>query len=238
MTSRLMPFSVLVTVSLFAWISLVLSGQTMSMQDTPMGPTGLSIMWALMMLAMMAPAAAPSFLLYSQMSQQPLAAMAYLIGYLGLWCLVGVVYALAHWHLQQSGLLSSGMGLNNGRVAGGLLIIAGLWQWSPVKARCVARCRSPLGFMMTDWREGVRGALVMGGHYALWCIGCCWLLMTVLFVVGAMSIAWAAIISAYVLMERLLPLGRVFDRAAGAMLIVCGVWLISRGTWSMPQPLY
>lgn len=93
--------------------------------------------------------------------------------------------------------------------------------------RCRARCRSPLGFMMNDWREGAAGAFVMGLHYAAWCVGCCWLVMAVLFVAGAMSFAWAAAISIYVLAERLLPLGRAFDRTIGAGLCVWGAWLIA-----------
>jgi predicted metal-binding membrane protein len=108
-----------------------------------------------------------------------------------------------------------------------LLLAAGVWQWLPAKASCVARCRSPLGFMMNDWREGAAGAFVMGLRYAAWCVGCCWLVMAVLFVAGAMSFAWAAAISAYVLAERLLPLGRALDRTVGAGLCMWGAWLVA-----------
>lgn len=105
---------------------------------------------------------------------------------------------------------------------------AGAWQWSPLKARCVGRCRSPLGFMLNEWRDGPAGALAMGLRYAAWCVGCCWMLMLVLFVAGAMSFGWAAAISCYVLTERLLPVGRTFDRVTGAMLAAWGVWLIAQ----------
>lgn len=229
MTERALPIVAATAVALFAWVGLVLVGQGMPMQGMSMGIITLATMWAVMMLAMMAPAVAPSYLLYSRMSQHPMASLAYLAGYLSAWSVTGVVYALVHWELQQAALLSMEMRLTDGPMAGALLIAAGLWQWSPVKARCVARCRSPLGFMMTDWREGIGGAFVMGGHYAIWCVGCCWLLMIVLFVVGAMSIPWAAAISLYILAERLLPLGRVFDRTVGAALTVCGVWLVGAG---------
>jgi predicted metal-binding membrane protein len=183
-------------------------------------------MWAVMMAAMMAPAAAPSTLLHAKMSKSALGAAAYAAGYLGAWCAAGIGYALVQWVLQRSGMLAPGMRLASGPAAGALLIATGAWQWSPVKARCVARCRSPIGFMMNEWRDGLGGALWMGARYATWCVGCCWLVMTVLFVAGAMSIAWAAGIAAYVLLERLLPLGRGFDRAVGLVLIAWGASMI------------
>jgi len=186
----------------------------------------LAVMWAAMMAVMMAPAATPSFVLHARMARRATASAAYLTGYLGLWILVGVAYALAHWGLQRAGLLGAGMRLTDTTVAGTLLIAAGAWQWSPVKATCVSRCRSPLGFMLNDWREGVGGALQMGFRYAGYCVGCCWLVMTVLFVVGAMNVAWAALIALYVLAERLLPFGRSMDRALGAALAAWGAWLV------------
>ncbi len=190
------------------------------------GLGALAAMWAVMMAVMMVPAAAPSFVLHARMSRRALASAAYLAGYLGAWAAAGVAYALAHWGLQQSGMLDADMRLTSMPVAGALLIAAGAWQWSPAKASCVAKCRSPLGFMMNDWREGVDGAFAMGVRYAGWCVGCCWLVMAVLFVAGAMSFAWALVISLYVLAERLLPLGRSFDRAAGALLAGWGAWMV------------
>ena len=131
------------------------------------------------------------------------------------------------WAMQHAGLITPNMRLASTPLAGALLVAVGAWQWSPLKASCVAHCRSPLGFMMNEWRDGIGGALRMGARYAAWCVGCCWMLMLVLFVAGAMSFAWALAISAYVLAERLLPLGRAFDRAVGAALAAWGVWLIA-----------
>ena len=119
------------------------------------------------------------------------------------------------------------MRLASAPVAGAVLIAAGAYQWSPLKARCVARCRSPLGFMLNEWRDGAWGAFTMGLRYATWCVGCCWMLMAVLFVVGAMSVAWAAAISLYVLAERLLPGRGSFDRIMGAALVAWGAWTIA-----------
>lgn len=189
----------------------------------------LALMWAAMMAVMMVPAAIPSTLLHARMSKSALRALPYAAGYLGAWAAIGIAYALAHWALQAAGLLGMGMRLASAPVAGVLLIAAGAYQWSPLKGRCVARCRSPLGFMLGQWRDGRWGAFTMGLRYATWCVGCCWLLMTVLFVVGAMSVAWAAAISLYVLAERLAPLGRQFDRWVGVGLTAWGIWLLAGG---------
>ncbi|MGH8736019.1 MAG: DUF2182 domain-containing protein [Burkholderiales bacterium] len=186
----------------------------------------LAAMWAAMMAAMMAPAAAPSYLLHVRMSKRALDSAAYLAAYLGAWAAAGVAYALVQWGLQRAGLITPDMRFASGPLAGALLVAAGAWQWSPLKASCVAHCRSPLGFMLNEWRDGPAGAAGMGLRYAAWCVGCCWLLMAVLFVAGAMSFAWALAISAYVLAERLLPLGRAFDRAVGAALAAWGIWLV------------
>ncbi len=230
MNGRALSLASIAVVGLLAWAWLVQIGRDMSMHmampDMQMGVGALALMWAVMMTAMMAPAAAPSYLLHVRMAKRPLASAAYLAGYLGAWAAAGVAYALAHWALQAAGLIGMGMRLSSTPVAGALLILAGAWQWSPLKGNCVARCRSPLGFMMTDWRDGVPGAFVMGLRYATWCVGCCGLLMMVLFVAGAMSFAWAVAISLYVLAERVLPLGRAFDRAVGAGLAAWGAWLI------------
>lgn len=193
------------------------------------GLGALAAMWAAMMAIMMAPAAVPSWIVHARMSRSVLASSAYLAGYLGAWAAAGVAYAGAHWLLREAGFLDGEMRLASARAGGVVLLIAGAWQWTSAKAACVSRCRSPLGFMMSDWREGIGGALVMGLRYAAWCVGCCWLVMAVLFVAGAMSLAGAIAISAYVLLERLLPLPRAFDRAAGAAIAALGMWRIAMG---------
>lgn len=230
MSGRALPLASVAVVGVVAWAWFVQVGRGMSthaaMPGMQMSFAMLASMWAAMMAAMMAPAAAPSFLLHARMAKRPPASAAYLAGYLGAWCTVGVAYALAQWALQNAGLMGADMRLASGPLAGALLLAAGAWQWLPAKASCVARCRSPLGFMLNDWREGAGGSFVMGLHYAAWCVGCCWLVMAVLFVAGAMSFAWAAAISAYVLAERLLPLGRVFDRAVGSVIGAWGAWLL------------
>ena len=232
MRQRALPLAALAVVGLLGWGWMAQIGRGMAsmhaaMPQMTMGLGALALMWAVMMAAMMVPAAAPSYLLHAKMSTSPLDSAAYLGGYLGAWAAAGVAYALAHWGLQRAGVGGPDMRLASTPIAGALLIAAGAWQWSPLKASCVAHCRSPLGFMMNEWRDSLPGAFGMGLRYAAWCVGCCWLVMAVLFVAGAMSFAWALAISAYVLAERLLPLGRAFDRAVGAALALWGVFLIA-----------
>ncbi|MGH8744987.1 MAG: DUF2182 domain-containing protein [Burkholderiales bacterium] len=231
MNGRALPLASIALVGLLAWAWFVQIGRGMAsmhaaMPGMQMGAGALALMWAVMMAAMMAPAAAPSYLLHARMSKRALDSAAYLAGYLAAWAAAGVIYALVQWGLQRAGLITPDMHLASGQLAGALLVAAGVWQWSPLKASCVARCRSPLGFMLNEWRDGLSGAAGMGLRYAAWCVGCCWLVMAALFVAGAMSFAWALAISAYVLAERLLPLGRAFDRAAGAALAAWGVCLV------------
>lgn len=219
-----------------AWMAATMAdvgameGMAMPMSTDP-GIAMLAAMWVVMMVAMMAPASAPSFVLYLRMdrasgSAGALHAGGYLGGYLGSWSVFALAAAAAQYGLHRWMLMSGDMALASRAAAGAVLIAAGAYQWSPLKARCVARCRSPLGFLLNEWRSGSRGALILGWRYGLLCVGCCWLLMCVMFVVGAMNLAWALALSGYVLLERLLPLGRWLDRAVGIGLAVWGAWLI------------
>ena len=115
------------------------------------------------------------------------------------------------------------MEMTSTALAGALLIAAGLYQWSALKQACLRRCRSPLEFVMTQWREGVRGAFVMGLRHGAYCLGCCWLLMLLLFVGGVMNLSWIAGLALFVLIEKLAPAGHWIGRAAGAGLIAWGV---------------
>ena len=191
----------------------------------------LMLMWVVMMVAMMAPAVAPSYLLFTRLDRAAkiaglLDAAAYLVGYLAIWSIFGIAAAAAQYALGIFKLMSGGMALSSHVLWGAVLIAAGAYQWSPLKARCVARCRSPLGFLMNEWRGGPGGALLVGWRYGLSCVGCCWLLMCLMFVVGAMNLAWALVLSAYVPLERLVPFGRNLDAVVGLALAAWGVWLI------------
>ena len=111
-------------------------------------------------------------------------------------------------------------------LSGGLLVAAGLYQWLPVKRVCLSHCRSPIGFFSAEWREGVRGALWMGMRHGRFCVGCCWLLMALLFVAGVMNVLWVVGIAGLVLVEKLVRGGVWVGRAVGVGMVAWGVWLI------------
>ena len=244
---RLWTTAGLVTMTLLAWAWLVreaarMNGMAaeahmhiaMGMADMRVWDAaawlGLFMMWSIMMVAMMLPSAAPLIVLVlgtyrrRNTAQARLSAYAFLGGYLCAWTAFSAVAALAQVVMHRGAVMSPDMRVASSVIASVVLIAAGVYQWLPIKNMCLSHCRSPLGFMMSDWREGIAGAFAMGLRYAAWCVVCCWLVMAVLFVAGAMSIAWAIAISLYVLLERLLPLGRRFDRAMGAALVALGLW--------------
>ena len=188
-------------------------------------------MWAVMMVAMMVPSAAPAILLFAAISRQrrerpgalgPTAM--FLLGYLALWTGFSVMATLAQWGLHTASLMTgmSGVGPILGAV---LLAAAGIFQWTPLKHACLAHCRSPQGFFMTEWREGAQGALRMGFRHGVYCVGCCWLLMSLLFVAGVMNLLWVAVMAAFVLVEKVAPAGEWVSRIAGLVLVGWGLWI-------------
>jgi len=192
------------------------------------------VMWAVMMVAMMTPSAAPMILTYSRVNRRHheqrspfLATGAFLAGYLVVWTGFSAVATLAQWALHRAALLSPMMVSNSPLLGGVLLIGAGVFQFTPLKRACLAHCRSPLGFFMTEWREGTRGALLMGIRHGIFCVGCCWLLMALLFVAGVMNLLWVAVIAAYVLVEKIVPAGHWVSWGIGFCVIVGGVWMVT-----------
>src|SRR5574341_1090138 len=195
----------------------------------------LCVMWAVMMVAMMVPSAAPLLLLFTTINrrrhttQQPYVPTAvFLGGYLLVWTSFSVLAMLAQWGLHSAALLSPMM-VSTSPILGGLVLLAaGSFQWTPLKYTCLTRCRSPLGFLMTDWREGHRGALIMGLRHGTYCVGCCWILMALLFVAGVMNLLWVAAIAAFVLMEKVVPHGDLVGRVAGGVLVVAGLVMLGQ----------
>ena len=178
-------------------------------------------MWTVMMVAMMLPSAAPTILLYATVSRRrrlegrpAVPTAVFTLGYLLVWTLYATAAAGAQWELHRRALLSPAMASASPLLAGGLLVAAGLYQWMPFKGACLSQCRSPLGFFSAEWREGARGALRMGMRHGTYCVGCCWLLMALLFVSGVMNVLWVAAIAGFVLVEKLVLAGRS-DRADG-----------------------
>jgi predicted metal-binding membrane protein len=139
-----------------------------------------------------------------------------------------VVAAVAQAGLHAAALLSPAMAATSPLLAGGLLVAAGVFQWTPLKRACLAACRSPLSFLMTGWREGRGGALRMGVRHGLYCLGCCWALMALLFVAGVMNLLWVALIAVAVLVEKVVPAGDLVGRVMGVILVAAGVLLAAR----------
>ena len=207
-------------------------GMTMAMP----GLAWLVGMWVVMMVAMMLPSAAPTILLFSTVSSRrrqqgvpAVPAAVFTAGYLLVWSLYAVLAAGVQWELHRHLLLSPAMASASPALTGGLLVAAGLYQWLPMKRTCLSYCRSPLGFFSSEWRDGVDGALWMGMRHGTICLGCCWLLMALLFVAGVMNLLWVAGIAAFVLVEKLVPPGRLVSGSAGVILLAWGAWVLLTG---------
>jgi predicted metal-binding membrane protein len=238
---RLLVVLGLVAVIAAAWAYLLagagmsmheMNGMLMPMRSGPwtIGYAALLLgMWAVMMAAMMLPSAAPMILFYDTIAQARRARGELAVGsgvFAGGYLLVWAAFSLAAVSLQfgaeQAALLSPMMEMTSIALSGALLIAAGLYQWTPLKQACLRRCRSPLEFVTTQWREGVRGAFTMGLKHGAYCLGCCWLLMLLLFIGGVMNFTWIAGLALFVLIEKIAPAGHWIGRAAGAGLIVWG----------------
>jgi predicted metal-binding membrane protein len=189
-------------------------------------------MWWVMMAAMMLPSAAPMLLLFARVHRKahaddvPWAApLQFAAGYLLVWGGFSLVATALQWALQALRLMSPMMETTAPELGAGLLIAAGVWQLTPLKARCLGHCRSPLGFLSAHWRSGRFGAVRMGLAHGAYCLGCCWFLMALLFFGGVMNLYWITGLSVYVLLEKTLPWGHWLGRAAGVGLIAWGLAL-------------
>jgi predicted metal-binding membrane protein len=185
--------------------------------------------WVVMMAAMMFPSVAPTVALYSRMTRTrwPFAPAAFTAGYLLTWAVTGAVaLALAAAAGQLSGDALAWE--HAGRpLAGTTLLVAAVYELTPLKNVCLGKCRSPLGFLLGSWREGWRGGLRMGAINGAWCVGCCWALMASLFALGVMSITWMAVVAGLIAVEKTLPWRRVATFGTAAVLLVLGVMLLA-----------
>ena len=192
----------------------------------------LFVMWGVMMVGMMLPSAAPVILLVlgayrlRRETYARAAAFAFVSGYLLVWTAFSAIAALGQFVLHRTAVLSTEMQVYSATVSGVILLIAGVYQWLPLKNRCLVHCQSPLAFFTQHWRRGIDGGLSMGVRHGAYCVGCCWLAMTVLFVVGVMNIVWIAVLAAFVLLEKLAPGGRIAGRLAGVAAAGWGLYLI------------
>lgn len=233
--------------SLLAWIYLVQmavdSAEMMSMASGMQGNPDMLwlniMMWNVMMVAMMLPSASPMILCFSRVAERQKssvgiisASLVFIAGYLAIWCVFSVLAALGQVALSGSGILSLPMAKTEAMVGAGLLISVGLFQWSALKQACLTKCRSPLSFLLLEWRPGYRGAFIMGVRHGVICTGCCWALMSLMFVGGVMNLIWMAVLAIYVLVEKVVPDGQLFSRASGSLLMIAGVWISIINLWA------
>jgi predicted metal-binding membrane protein len=191
-------------------------------------------MWAIMMLAMMLPSAAPMILTFAALDRarhqaRPRSRLfAFVAGYVAVWSGFGVLATLLQWSLLEARLISPMMRSSSPWLGAGLLVAAGLYQLTPVKSACLTRCRSPLEFLTSEWRDQHLGALLMGLRHGLFCLGCCGPAMLLLFVLGVMNVLWIATLAVFVLVEKLLPVGDRVRTATGIVLLGWGTAVLVR----------
>jgi predicted metal-binding membrane protein len=193
-------------------------------------------MWAVMMVGMMMPSATPMILIYTRVARQaaqqgkPFAASFWFAGgYLFVWIGFAFVATLAQWALERAGLLTPTMATASGILSGVILIAAGLYQWTPLKNACLRQCQMPLQFVQHHggFRGDALGSLALGSRHGAYCVGCCWVLMALLFVGGVMNVLWIAALATFVLIEKLIPADRVVSRVIGAAFFVGGIWMFA-----------
>jgi predicted metal-binding membrane protein len=190
------------------------------------------LMWAVMMVAMMVPTVSPAILLFTEINRRrdgqksTLGATgAFLLGYLTAWTGFSILATLAQWGLLTAALFSPMMESTSKALGAGLLLIAGLFQFSRLKSACLVHCRSPIGFFATEWRPGALGAFRMGLKHGGYCLGCCWALMGLLFAFGVMNLLWVAGLSAFVLLEKISPKNQLVSRLSGLLFIAWAAWM-------------
>jgi predicted metal-binding membrane protein len=194
-------------------------------------------MWAVMMVGMMTPSATPMILIYARVGRQaaqqgkPFVASSWFAsGYLIAWIGFALVATFGHWALERGNWLTPEMAVASGVLSGTVLIAAGLYQWTPLKDTCLRQCRAPLQFIQHHggFRPDAFGSLALGARHGAYCIGCCWVLMAILFVGGVMNVLWIAAVTIFVFVEKTVPVGRVISRVIGVGFFAGGVWLLAQ----------
>jgi len=234
-------------VTALAWTYLIVMAQ--SMRSDPMAMLSLRswdvanfgmmfAMWAIMMVGMMLPSASPTTLIYAAVARKasregtPVApSAAFVTGYLAMWTLFSLAATLSQWALEWTALLSPMMVSTSPVLGAGLLVAAGIYQLTPFKDACLEHCRSPAHFIAGHWRPGTPGALRMGIEHGAYCLGCCWVLMGLLFFGGVMNLLWIAAITLFVLLEKVVPHGAGGGRWAGVGMILAGA-VVFLSAWS------
>jgi predicted metal-binding membrane protein len=195
------------------------------------------VMWIVMMVGMMTPSAAPMILIYARVGRlslaqgTPFAAAGWFVaGYLLTWSGFSLAATTVQWALERATLLDSRMAASSSSLGAIVLIAAGIYQWTSLKEHCLRQCRAPLAFIQQQggFRRDARGALLLGLKHGAYCLGCCWMLMALLFVGGVMNVLWIAAIAIFVLAEKAAPLGRLISHISGLGFVASGSWLLLR----------
>ena len=187
------------------------------------------LMWAVMMVAMMLPSAAPMVAMYARVaegrgSSPRVRVWLFAGGYIAAWTAFSVVATVLQAALDHAAMLTGAMRVAP-LIGGVILALAGAYQLSPLKRKCLRHCQSPIGFLMTHWRDGFSGAIAMGLRHGAFCVGCCWMLMALLFVAGVMNLLWVATLTGFVLIERATRWGEALATVSGFALIAAGLAL-------------
>jgi predicted metal-binding membrane protein len=226
---RAVILAALAGITALSWLYLV------SMPPMAMGAAVMFLMWWVMMTGMMLPSALPMTLTFATVNRRrrelgtPYVPTAvFVAGYLLAWGAFSMAATALQWGLERAELMTPMMRTSSPLLGGLLFVAVGLYQLTPLKHACLRRCRSPLAFVLERWRDGTAGALRMGMEHGAYCLGCCALLMTLLFVGGIMNLLWVAAIAAWVLLEKILPAGAALARGAGMSAAAFGAWMIAR----------
>ena len=236
---RAVIVAALAGVAALSWLYLLRLAHGMAdMADMPgmsMAPMLTFAMWWVMMAGMMLPSAAPMTLTFATINNRRrergsayVPTALFVAGYLLAWAAFSLAATLAQWALERAALMTPMMRTSSPLLGAALFLAAGVYQLTPLKHACLKRCRSPLSFVLQRWREGAAGALRMGAEHGAFCLGCCGLLMALLFVGGIMNLLWVAAIAAFVLLEKAMPAGETLARAAGVLAIIFGAWMTAQ----------
>jgi predicted metal-binding membrane protein len=250
MRDRALIMASLIGVSTVSWLYLVhlarqmqpmarmpnMVAAVMSPMRVPWSATDfllMLVMWSVMMVGMMLPSASPIILTFATVNRRKrerglpfLPTFAFTAGYLLVWGAFGLAATLAQWEMERSALMLASMKTGSAILAGILCFAAGFYQWTPLKRACLANCRSPLDFVINRWHDGRLGALRMGIEHGAYCLGCCAVIMALLFVSGVMNLLWVAAIAVLVFVEKLLPAGERIARGSGVLMIAFGGYLL------------
>ncbi|MBF6570017.1 MAG: DUF2182 domain-containing protein [Candidatus Binataceae bacterium] len=248
LSDRLAIWAGLALITILAWVYLLRMPMSAGMQmaSMPNMPAGMAMamqpqswtlgdtitafaMWAVMMVAMMIPSASPMVMLYARSigasgSSSKFKVAIFVAGYIVAWTIFSAGATLIQLSLQKASLISGDLTVGS-LIGGAILVLAGIYQLTPLKQVCLRHCQSPIGFFMAHWREGTAGALSMGLRHGFFCVGCCWMLMALLFVAGVMNLLWVALIAIFVLIEKVLPWGRMTSSVTGLALVCAGLWI-------------